>query len=645
MNIKRLLSLLFVFSLVTACNNAPTPSVTPTAVSNSVPRFEPEKCWFKEPPGRDVECGYLIVPEDHAKPDGPTLKIAVARFKSDALEPAPDPIIYLEGGPGGSPLRSFVSQFEVYFSQLLEKRDVILFDQRGTGYSQPALDCIEYKQLVMNTLDQNLTSAQSEELSNKAMAECHARLVNAGVNLGVFNSAQNAADLEALRQTLKIDKVNLYGISYGTRLALTAMRDAPAAIRSVIIDSVFPPQVDLYSQTPANGARALNQLFDTCAADEKCNTAFPNLKTVFFDLVDQLNKTPVKFTITLHSGEKKDALLNGDGLMGLIFQTLYSTPIIPYIPRMIYDIHAGNYALASGLQGEFLAALDNISSGMQYSVQCSEEIPFTTPADLDAVLKQYPQYSALAGKGVFSLCQDWNVPKAAATENQPVQSDIPTLVFAGQFDPITPPQWAQQAAQTLSESYYIELPRAGHGASLSEECPRSILLAFLDDPTAKPTSTCPADKMAKAEFAIPLKAADLKLVPFTEDQLGLSSVRPDSWQKIGPGTFTPSGEVTDQTALLIQAGPIKPDMFINLMKTQIEQAGIKVDFQKAGTRSANGLDWTLYSTTVSIAAIDMAVAEGKDVTYFVLLQSPPGDRDALYQGAFLPAVDALKSTK
>ncbi|MFN8596829.1 MAG: alpha/beta fold hydrolase, partial [Anaerolineae bacterium] len=582
------------------------------------------------------------MPEDHAKPDGPTLKIAVARFKSDALEPASDPIIYLEGGPGGSPLRSFVSQFEVYFGQLLEKRDVILFDQRGTGYSQPALDCIEYKQLVMNTLDQNLTSAQSEELSNKAMAECHARLVKAGVNLSVFNSAQNAADLEALRQTLKIDKVNLYGISYGTRLALTAMRDEPTAIRSVIIDSVFPPQADLYSQTPANGARALNQLFDTCAADPKCNTAFPNLKTVFFDLVDQLNKAPVKFTITLHSGEKKDALLNGDGLMGLVFQTLYSTPIIPYIPRMIYDIRDGNYALASGLQGEFLAALDHISSGMQYSVQCSEEVPFSSPADLDAVLRQYPQYSALAGKGVFSLCQDWNVPKAAATENQPVQSDIPTLIFAGQFDPITPPLWAQQTAQTLSKSFYVELPRAGHGASISEECPRSILLAFLDDPTTKPTSTCPADKMAKAEFAIPLQVADLKLTPFTEDALSLSSVRPDSWQKIGPGTFTPSGEVTDQTALLIQAGPIKPDMFINLMKTQIEQSGIKVDFQKTGTRSANSLDWTLYSTTVSIAAIDMAVAEGKDVTYFVLLQSPPGDRDALYQGAFLPAIDALK---
>ena len=118
--------------------------VTPTKAATGGKGFEKTDCWFKEPTGRDVECGWLTVPEDHAQPDGKTIKLAVARFKSDASKPQPDPIVYLEGGPGGSPLKSSIlSQFDVYYGPLLDKRDLILFDQRGTGYSQPALDCPE----------------------------------------------------------------------------------------------------------------------------------------------------------------------------------------------------------------------------------------------------------------------------------------------------------------------------------------------------------------------------------------------------------------------------------------------------------------------------------------------------------------------
>jgi pimeloyl-ACP methyl ester carboxylesterase len=587
----------------------------------------------------------LIVPEDHAKPDGPTLKLAVARFRSDSGNPEPDPIVYLEGGPGGSPLRSDIAQFNVYFSGLLKKRDLILFDQRGTGYSQPALDCPESIQETIDALPKNLTAAESEDLNDQSLLACRARLVKDGVNLAVFNSAQNAADIAALSQALNLDKINLYGISYGTRLALTMMRDEPSRIRSVVIDSVFPPQVDLISQLPANGARAFETLFTTCASDSTCNDAFPDLKSEFFKLVDQLNQQPVTMTLTLHSGEQKEALMNGDGLVGLVFQALYSTPIIPSIPRMIFDIRDGNYTLAAGLQAELLASLDKISYGMHESVQCSEELPFDHSADLDAVLKQYPQYGALAAKGEFALCANWGVPAADAKENEAVTSDIPTLIFSGGFDPITPPAWAELTAKTLSHSFYFNLPRGGHGTSLSEDCPRAMLLAFFDDPTVKPDAACIDETMLKTTFAVPLKPEDIKLTTFTESQLGISGVVPDNWKKVSVGTYTPSGQLTDQTALLQQAGPIQPSMFLNLMKSQLEQSGIQTDFVETGTREANGLTWTLYAATVTIAGVDIAIAEGDNITYFVLMQSPIGDRDVLYNAVFLPAVDALKSTK
>ena len=119
-------------------------------------------------------------------------------------------------------------QFDLLFGPLVEKRDVILFDQRGTGYSQPDLGCPEEKKFALDTLDQNLTPTQSAELRRRRAAQCHDRLVKEGVNLALYNSAQNAADIEALRQALGYDKINLYGTSYGTRLALT---DACAIFR------------------------------------------------------------------------------------------------------------------------------------------------------------------------------------------------------------------------------------------------------------------------------------------------------------------------------------------------------------------------------------------------------------------------------
>lgn len=641
--------------LVAACTAQPAPqeaSPTPAAAATAgatattgVPRFEKNDCWFKEPAGRTVECGYLIVPEDHAKPDGQTIKLAVARFKSDASKPEADPIVYLEGGPGGSPLKSSIlSQFDVYYGPLLDKRDLILFDQRGTGYSQPALDCPEMVKMALDTLDQNLNAAQSEELNNKALLECHDRLVKQGVNLDVYNSAQNAADIDALRQALGYEKINLYGISYGTRLALTALRDEPAGIRSVIIDSVYTPQEDLYAGTPANGARAIEALFKACAAESGCNESFPNLRQMFFDLKAKLDKEPVKFNITLKSGEKKEMLLNGDGLVGLVFQAMYDTSALPLLPRLISDISSGNTDMAAGFEGAIVSEIDKISNGMYYAVQCKEEVPFEQQSTIDSALKQYPEYAALASPHVIDACQAYGVKPASAIENQPVKSDVPTLVFSGEFDPITPPAWAEDAAKTLSKSFYFNVPRAGHGSSLSADCPRSILLTFLDDPAQKPNSDCLAEQ-AQGKFAVPPKAADFKMVPFDEPQMKLSGVIPEGWKPLGPGAYTPSGKATDSIGLVQQAAPVPADTVLNLLKSQLKSSDINVTLDQAGTRSANGIDWKLYSDNLQVSTIDLALGEKDNVTYLVMLQGPVNDHKVLYDAVFLPAVDALKPTK
>jgi hypothetical protein len=288
-----------------------------------------------------------------------------------------------------------------------------------------------------------------------------------------------------------------------------------------------------------------------------------------------------------------------------------------------------------------LTQLDDISYGMYFSVQCQDEIPFTDASALDASIKQNPEFAALADKSSLQTCKIWNVPAAPAVENQAVASDVPTLVLSGEFDPITPPAYGKAAAQTLSKSFFFQLPRAGHGASASEDCPRNMAIAFFDNPAQKPDDAC-LSEMARVPFVVPVKASDFKLKPFSEAQLGLSSVIPENWAKIQPGVYSPNGKVTDQTAIIVQAAPVAPDMFLNLMQQQLSQANFKVEFEKAGTRAANGIEWTLYKTQADISGIDLALGQKNNVTYMVMMQSPLNDRQALVEGVFLPAIDALK---
>jgi hypothetical protein len=236
------------------------------------------------------------------------------------------------------------------------------------------------------------------------------------------------------------------------------------------------------------------------------------------------------------------------------------------------------------------------------------------------------------------------VPTAPAKEHESVSSDIPTLVVSSEFDPVTPPAYGKEAAQTLSKSFVVEVPNASHGSSITEDCPRSLVAAFVDNPAQKPNAACFAD-MAQMKFAAPDTAADFKPAPFTESQYGFSSVAPASWKKVQAGIYSPSGKVTDPTALVMLAAPMAPDMLLNLMQQSISQANAKIEFEKAGTRSANDIEWTLYKTQMDTAGVDLALGQKAGTTYLIMMQSLLNDRKALMEGVFLPAVDALKSAK
>jgi pimeloyl-ACP methyl ester carboxylesterase len=621
-----------------SAEQAPTTSAvqsTPAAPAS----YEQAECRFNKPTGIDVTCGYLTVPEDRDTADGKTIRLHVAVFKSQSSNPAPDPVVYLEGGPGGHALDNAEFSFQGRFDPFLENRDFIMFDQRGTGYSEPALDCVELTDAAFQKLDQNVSSDQSNKIDTDATIKCRDRLVQAGINLAAYTSAANAADLNDLRLALGYDTWNLYGISYGTRLALTEMRDFPTGIRSVILDSSYPLQASLNVDIPASAARVFKLFFDGCAADAACNQSYPQLKTRFFELVDQLNQKPVTVPATDPLTNKEyQVLLNGDKLIATLFQSFYSTEVLPLLPKAIDAAHKGqDYSLLARLHLLFGAAQSKyISYGMYFSVQCGEETRFETRQQLVEADQPYPeQHNTFDAASAYDVCQQWGAKPAAQVENEPVTSDLPTLVLSGEYDPITPPNYNQAVAKTLSKSFLFEFPGIGHGVSISDPCPMGIAKAFLNQPSATPVSTC-IEAMREPAFELPSGPVTLK--PFENKSFGINGVAPDAWIENTPGVYLRSN--AGNVVLLQQAVPGTRDNALQLFAQQFKIAEPSV----AASRKTDSLAWSLYEFSVQGQPVDLALAEQDQKTYVVLLASETADRKALYDQLFLPVIDAYTPT-
>ncbi len=471
----------------------PTSTQLPTPIPTYQPLFQPAACRFPIPEGTNPECGDLILPEDRSHPEGRQIALHVAIFHSTSSQPAVDPVLYLSGGPGSSALELAGYMFATGFGRIQGRRDLIFFDQRGVGYSQPQLACPEVQAVKEELLAGEGSPQSSAQAVVEAYQRCHDRLTGEGVNLAQYNSAASAADVDDLRKALGYRQVNLYGDSYGTRLALTVMRDHPDGLRSVILDSVYPPQQDLYLPLAANAERAFNVLFDNCAADPTCNHAYPDLKTSFYELVDRLDAQPVDITLPEGgAGAGRQVRLTGGLLVDVLFTGMYKRGVIAWMPKMIAQINAGVYDLLIGRLRLYFE--EDTGGGMTISVQCHEELPFGSPEKLiessTAARREIANFYTARLLPLYSVCPLWGAGAPDAIENQPVRSTVPALVLAGEYDPITPPVWSQETASYLPNSYFFEYPGIGHWVLRSSLCPLEMALAFLDEPSHPPDSTC-----------------------------------------------------------------------------------------------------------------------------------------------------------
>lgn len=272
--------------------DAPAPDTMDIALAVP-PRFEPGPCPFEAEPEvlEQFRCGSLTVLEDRARPDGRTLKLAVAVLSSTSDTPLPDPVVLVPGGPGDSYLRRFAG---AVVSTFRADREVVVLDPRGTGFSEPSVcsDLDQERQRIRWVVDLEPEERRREELA--ALERCRREIEREGIDVSQYNTRTDALDLDDLRRALGYDRWNFLGSSYGALVALEGLRTTPKGIRSVVLDGPVPPDVGRsIEEQNRKFADALSRLFSLCAEEPSCDSALPDAEARFWDAIEGLDREPM----------------------------------------------------------------------------------------------------------------------------------------------------------------------------------------------------------------------------------------------------------------------------------------------------------------------------------------------------------------
>jgi pimeloyl-ACP methyl ester carboxylesterase len=469
----------------------------------TVPRFEPAPCPTLQGAETlaDASCGYLVVLEDRSRPNGRTIRLMVAKYPAHSPEKRADPVVYLAGGPGDiAPL-----DVNAYIAaNFIRDRDFLVVSQRGTMFSEPALTCAAEDNFARELLGLRLYSEATKRAHLAATEACHRELAATGADLSAYNSTENAADFADLRKVLGLTAWNVYGLSYGSYLAQTIMRDHPEGIRSVVLDSVLPTTYTI----PGNWwiARVgFDNLFQACAAETACNAAHPHLEKTFTELVNKFEAEPLTTTVRdANTGKELKVVLDGGALVDWLRNQNYAVPLLRAAPDLIGGLAAGRSEAIEAIAKNRVdrapppgPGVPAIGYGLSYGATCREDYPFATPEDLAAAGREaFPDYPAtVQSEGIGSWayanedCRDvWKVPAAPTAMRQPVASSIPTLLISGSFDTLTSLAGAKAAAANLSNATIISIPGVGHVVAPASPCAQAVIVSFLADPGAPDTS-------------------------------------------------------------------------------------------------------------------------------------------------------------
>jgi len=432
-----------------------------------------------------IKFGHIIVPETRNSDNTRTLKIAFCILKGDSDTGIINPVIMLPGGPGGS-MTGGANGFllQEHWKERLEFMDVVLFDPRGCGKSEPDL-CPEfdipenYYQTLLGKTDEEMN-----ELTISILKNCLDSLSIENVDLNAYGSDEIAEDIEDLRVSIGVDQWNIQGGSYGTRYGQGMIRKFPNTVRSAVFLGLVPTVRNYQDDNLRSFSKSLQLVLKKCADDPECASKYPDLENKLFSALEYYNKNP----LVIPSSEQKlvnnqDVIINGDVIISGLFLLSYGPVGIEIIPKFI---QAGadrkewvikNFANSIGDQfagnqdmNFYIRANDNPDYGLSPEVD-----------NYDEFTKKLMPYMVSPGLISTKEMAEISGIKLDTTQEVPIPSEIPVLLSTGVFDPVTPTENTVVASQYLTNSVVLAFPEEGHW-SKGNQCYSDVLTAFYKNP-------------------------------------------------------------------------------------------------------------------------------------------------------------------
>jgi pimeloyl-ACP methyl ester carboxylesterase len=434
-----------------------------------------------------ARCGSLAVYENRQAGTGRQINLNLALIPANSRDPEPDPLFFLAGGPGQAATESYLL-LSPAFERIHQKRDIVLVDQRGTGRSNP-LQCKD----IPDTQD------TEEEIDWRALIR--ACLEDLEADPSLYTTSIAMEDLDQVRAALGYEQINLYGVSYGTRAALTYLRQYPERVRAVILDGVVPQTEILGLNMAPDAQRVLDQLFLRCAAETPCREAFPDLKTDFESLLRELEEEPVQVTIPDPvTSEPVELTFTPEKLASALRLLTYAPETTALLPLLIHHAaETGNFDRLAAQYRLVTQQLDeSLSEGMYNSVMCSEDLPFYNLQQAEQAASQTYLRSLSFGE-TFEICSLWPKGEIPADFKQPVESEAPVLLLSGGLDPVTPPDNAEEAAETLPNSLSLVAAGQGHNVIYRGCLPR-IASDFIEGGSTQNLDIACMNKIRPAPF-------------------------------------------------------------------------------------------------------------------------------------------------
>ena len=422
-----------------------------------------------------VQCGVVQRPLDPARPAGAQIDVHYVVVPAKARRKLPDPVFLLAGGPGQSAIDIAPTTLPL-FSRLNNRRDIVYVDQRGTGRSAP-LACPD-------TRREPLAAQADPNRHFEQLMACQAALLklpylHAPADLGLFTTTIAMQDLDAVRRQLGVARINLVGVSYGTRAALEYQRQFPTAVRRSVLDAVAPPDMALPASFSTDGQAAWDALLRDCERDTACQQRFPSLRVDWSALLKSLPK-PV--TATPPSGGAAEPFqMTREMLLGAVRGALYSPAVAAALPAAVTAAAAGRYEGLIGV-GALLTSAKGMppAMGMHFSVVCAEDMVGLADTGPAAANPPGADFGADQAALYARVCARWPRGAVPAAFYRVLPSPAPSLLFSGGLDPVTPPRHGERIAKALGASArHVVVPNAGHGV-LAIGCARDVVYRFID---------------------------------------------------------------------------------------------------------------------------------------------------------------------